>query len=120
MSSTRKPSRKKRESIMNKIILTLAGLLVLASCASTAHVGGLPAARLTFENYTPMTLNAATSTVTEDYEVANDPKDISGQFVVPPSEAVKLYAARRFLASGTGNGQFTISIEDARVHLEQL
>lgn len=107
---------------MNKFILSLMGIAALgiASCASTAHVGGIPPAALTFENYQPMTLNVASSTVTEDYAVQNDPKDISGQFILAPSEAVKRYGARRFPASGTGNGQFNISIEDARVYLEEL
>ena len=107
---------------MNKFILSLMGVAAigLAGCASTAHVGGIPQAALTFENYQPMTLNVATSSVVEDYEVQNDPKDISGQFILAPSEAVKRYGARRFPAAGTGNGQFTIAIEDARVHLEEL
>lgn len=109
---------------MNKKILMMAGVATLAisglaACTTNSHVGGLPLPRMTFENYAPVVLNVASSTVTESYEIANDPKDISSQFVVAPSEAVKAYAARRFPASGIGNGYFNIVIEDARVHLDE-
>lgn len=107
---------------MKKPLLLLASVaaLGLVSCATNSHVGGIPQAALTFENYQPMTLNVATSAVVEDYEIQSDPKDISGQFILAPSEAVKRYSVHRFPASGMGNGQFTIAIEDARVHLEEL
>jgi hypothetical protein len=110
---------------MNKKILMMAGVAGLAvtaitGCTTNSHVGGLPLARMTFENYAPVILNVSRSTVTENYEIQNDPKDISSQFVMAPSEAVKAYASRRFPASGIGNGQFSIIIEDARVHLNEV
>lgn len=106
---------------MNKIVLMAAvASIALYGCASTAHVGGEPAPRMAFENFAPITLQAQSSTVVENYEVRNDPKDVSGQFVVPPSEAVKQYVAKRFPANGMGNGRFLVEIEDARVHLDTI
>lgn len=106
---------------MNKFLLlaAVAGI-ALSGCTSTAHVGGIPGPRMTFENYMPVTLNVAAANVVENYEVMNDPNDVSGQFVVAPSEAIKQYAARRFQANGRGSGQFTLEIEDARVFLNEI
>lgn len=106
---------------MTKLTLMAAtAALTLYGCASTAHVGGLPSARLTFENYAPVALHVQNVSVTEDYAVPNDPQDISSQFVVAPAEAVRRYAAQRFRANGMGSGSLTISIEDARVHMTQI
>lgn len=106
---------------MNKFLLmaAVAGL-ALHGCSSTAHVGGLPAPRMTFENYAPIALHVQNINVVEKYEIANDPQDVSSQFVISPSDAVKRYAARRFSGNGMGNGQFNIEIEDARVHMNQI
>ncbi len=107
---------------MNKKILLLSAVAALSvvGCATNSHVAGVPGPRMTFENYAPVILNVAASRVIENYEVDNDPKDISGQFVVAPSEAIKQYAARRFPASGIGNGQFTIELQDARMYLNEI
>ncbi len=107
--------------MMNKFLLlaAVAGI-ALSGCSSTAHVDGIPGPRMTFENYRPVTLNVAAANVIENYEVMNDPNDVSGQFVVAPSEAIKQYAARRFQANGMGTGSFTIEIEDARVYLNEI
>lgn len=105
----------------NKIVLmmgSVAALVALTGCSTPS--AGLPPARLTFENYSPTMLNVQAASVVENYEIQNDPKDIAGQFVIAPSEAVKTYAARRFPASGMGSGRFIISIEDARVHLNEI
>lgn len=104
---------------MKKLLLTAAiAILALSACATPGD--GVPGPRLTFEHYAPMTLNVSSSAVSEHYEVPNDPQDVSGQFVVAPSEAIKQYAAHRFPANGRGNGLFTIEILDARVHLDTL
>jgi len=104
---------------MKRNLLGAAAIAVLA-IAGCAGGGGVPSPQLTFSNYAPIQLNVQSATVGESYLVPNDPKDISGQFVIAPAEAVKRYAANRFNARGTGNGSFTIVIEDARVHLRQI
>lgn len=105
---------------MKKILLmTAVATIAMHGCTGIRH-DGQPMPRLTFENYQPVMLNVQNSTVVEAYAGQADPQDIAGQFVVPPAEAVKQYAAKRFSAAGTGDGQFTIAIEDARVHLRSL
>ena len=103
---------------MKKSLLLTAAILALASC-ETSHPGGMPAPQLTFAQFTPQTLNVQSATVSEAYEITNDPKDISGQFVISPAEVVKRYAAQRYQASGAADGQFSILIEDARVHMRE-
>lgn len=106
---------------MKKILMTAAAVAVLAGgVAACANRGASTAPQLTFANYAPLTLNVQSSNVTEAYTNPNDPDDVSSQFVLAPAEAIKRYAANRFRASGTGNGQFTIEIQDSRVHLRQI
>lgn len=106
---------------MNKFILmAAAAAIALYGCTGISHPEGLPMPKMTFENYQPIMLNVQSSQVVEVYTQANDQQDIAGQFVVPPAEAVKQYAAKRFPASGVGDGQFMIAIEDARVHLRSI
>ena len=93
------------------------GILAVAACT---NIAASPAPQLTFANYQTQTLNVASSSVSEAYIMADDKQDVSEQFVVAPAEAVKRYAARRFQAAGTGDGYFTIAIEDARVHFRQI
>lgn len=102
---------------MKKSLLTFAAVAVLAACASHQ---GMPAPQLTFANYQTVMLNAQSAAVDEQYLQPNDPQDVSGQFVIAPSEAVKRYAAKRYQAVGSGTGIFTLVIEDARVHMRQL
>ncbi len=103
---------------MKKTLMITAAMIALASC-STSHPGGMPAPQLTFANFTPQRLNVQSATVSEAYEITNDPQDVSGQFVISPADAIKRYAAQRYQASGAGGGQFTILIEDARVHMRE-
>lgn len=102
---------------MKNILMSVAAVALLGAC-TYAHPESSP--RLTFSQYAPMTLNAQNVGVDEAYIQPNDPQDVSGQFVMAPSEAIKQYAARRFASSGAMDGQFTITIEDARVHLRQI
>jgi len=104
---------------MKTSLMTAAAIAVLA-VAGCAAQGGMPAPKLTFANYQPVNLNVQSATVVENYANPNDPQDVSSQFVLPLNEAVKRYAAARFAPSGTGNGQFTINITDARIHLRQI
>lgn len=104
---------------MKKIMMTVAAMALLTGC-TTSSPGGMPAPQLTFANYAPIRLNVQSSAVEEAYVNPNDPRDISGQFVISPAEAIKRYAEKRFQATGTGNGQFSIRIEDARVHLNEI
>ncbi|HEU4839368.1 MAG TPA: hypothetical protein VFS88_08160 [Micavibrio sp.] len=99
--------------------LGAAALAVLAAAGCT-NIAASPAPQLSFENYPPVSLNVATTNVEEAYILPNDKQDVSGQFVVSPTDAVKRYAARRFQASGVPGGYFTIAIEDARVHFRQI
>lgn len=106
---------------MKKILMTAAAIAVLAGgVAACANRGASTAPQLTFANYAPITLNVQTTDVTEAYVNPNDPDDVSSQFVLAPAEAVKRYAANRFKAAGTGDGRFTIEIQDSRVHLRQI
>lgn len=93
------------------------GILALAACT---NIAASPAPQLTFANYQTQTLNVATAGVDENLIMANDNQNVAEQFVVSPAEAVRRYAARRFQASGAGDGYFTITIEDARVHFRQI
>lgn len=106
---------------MKKILMGAASvaLLTITACAMS-HPEGMPAPQLTFAHFTPQKLNVQSASVSEAYENANDPNDISSQFVLSPADAVKRYAAQRFQAAGTGDGQFTILIEDARVHVREI
>jgi hypothetical protein len=101
------------------LLASAIGLMTVTGCANS-NVAGNAAPQLTFQNYQPITLNVQSATVEEAYLNANDPKDVSAQFVVSPAEAVKRYAAQRFKAQGMGNGFFTIAIEDSRVYLRQI
>lgn len=108
---------------MKKILMSVAAVAILAGGvgACTAYTsGGDPSPQLTFANYQPVQLNVARTGVEYAYETPNDPQDISGQFVVSPAEAVKRYAENRFVARGTPDGDFTVSILDARVHMTVL
>ena len=106
---------------MKKALLSVAVVAVLAGAAAcTNSTGGKLAPQLTFANYQPVTLNVQSTSFVDDFTVKNDPQDVSGQFVLPPGEAIKRYAANRYQASGTGSGQFTIAIEDSRVHVRQI
>lgn len=102
---------------MKKKLMAFAAVGVLASCA---NVHPAPSPQLTFANYAPVTLNAQTAEVVEAYETPNDPQDVSGQFVLAPSEAVKRYAANRWKAGTAPDGTFTITLQDARVHVNQI
>jgi hypothetical protein len=93
-----------------------AAVTLLAGCAAP----GSPSPQLTFANYEPVSLNVQTVAVTEAYINPNDPDNIASQFVLPPSEAVKRYAANRFKESSRADGEFAIAIEDARVHMRQI
>ncbi len=101
---------------MKQYLLCAGAIAMLAGCA----VPAAPAPQLTFANYAPVRLNAASADVQEAYISPNDPQDVAGQFVLPPADAVKRYAANRFNAAGGGSGVFSIVIEDARVHLKGL
>lgn len=106
---------------MRKILMTAAAVAVLAGgVAACANTNVSTAPQLTFSNYQPVTLNAGRVEAVEAFTVANDPDDVSGQFVVAPAEAVKRYAANRFRSGGSTDGQLTIAIEDSRVHLRQI
>lgn len=106
---------------MRKILMTAAAVAVLAGgVAACANTNVSTAPQLTFSNYQPVTLNAGRVESVEAFTVANDPDDVSGQFVVAPAEAVKRYAANRFRSGGSTDGQLTIAIEDSRVHLRQI
>jgi len=102
-----------------RYLLSAVAILALSACASTAHVEGAPSPRMTFENFAPMTLNVQAVDV-RGAAIQADPKDVSSQFVIPPDEAIRQYAARRFAAAGMGNGQFTLEIQDSRVHFRQI
>ena len=102
---------------MKKILMTAAAVALLVGCANT---NASTAPQLTFAHFTPISLNVQSSGVTEAYTNPNDPNDVSSQFVLAPSEAIKRYAANRFKASGAGNGQFTIEIQDSRVHIREI
>ncbi len=104
---------------MKKQLMTAAAIAILAVTGCAAGEG-MPSPKLTFANYQPVRLNVKSADVVENYSNVNDPQDVSSQFVVTPVEAVKRYAARRFAASGSGTGQFTIEITDSRVHLRQI
>lgn len=107
---------------MKKTLMSVAAIAILAGAAAcTSYTfGGDPTPQLTFANYQPVQLNVARTAVEEAYIMPNDPEDISGQFVVAPAEAVKRYAANRFQARGASDGDFTLTIEDARVHMTVL
>lgn len=102
---------------MKNILLSFAAIGTLAAC-TYAHPNASP--QLTFSQYTPMNLNAQNVGVEEAYIQPNDPQDVSGQFVLAPSEAIKRYAANRFHSSGATTGSFSVVIEDARVHMRQI
>lgn len=104
---------------MRHKLLGAAALAVLAVAGCT-NIAASPAPQLSFENYPAIPLNVATANVEEAYILQGDKQDVSSQFVVSPAEAVRRYAAKRFQARGTPGGYFTISIEDARVHFQQI
>lgn len=101
------------------LMMAAVAAVTLYACTGVRHPGQ-PMPKLTFENYQPVMLNVQNSTVVEAYAGQADPQDIAGQFVVPPADAVKQYAAKRFPANGMGDGHFTITIEDARVHMRSI
>lgn len=103
-----------RKTLLGAVAL---GVLAIAGCT---NIAASPAPQLSFENYTPQSLNVASVSVEDAYILPDDKQDVSGQFVVSPAEAVKRYAAKRFQARGAGSGFFTIAIEDARVHFRQI
>ncbi|MFA5591919.1 MAG: hypothetical protein WC989_01215 [Micavibrio sp.] len=93
------------------------GLIGIAACTSGPLT---PTLQLTFENYQTMPLQVRNVTVQEAYIAADDPDNVASQFVLPPAEAVKRYANKRFSAQGIGDGHLTFVIEDARVHMRQI
>ena len=93
------------------------GLFYVSGC-TTAHPTQSP--QLTFENYAPISLNVLATNIQESYKNKIDEKDVSGQFVLAPSEAIKKYAQNRFKAAGAGDGQFTIDIQESFVHMRQI
>lgn len=97
--------------------MSAVAVLGFAGCAT---YDGQPSPTLSFENYAPVMLNVQGMNIQEDYLVKSDPKDVAGQFVIPPNEAIRQYISRRFQSSGTGSGQFNVVIEDARVHFNEL
>lgn len=104
---------------MKKTLLAAASVAVLSlSACASADVATSP--QLTFQNYETVKLNVQSTAVEERYIQPNDPKNIASQFVVTPADAVKRYAAKRFQAGNAADGAFTITIEDARVHMRQL
>jgi hypothetical protein len=104
---------------MKKMLLIAAAVSALSvSACSSADVATSP--QLTFQNYETVMLNVQAVRVEENYIQPNDPKNVASQFVVSPADAVKRYAAKRFQAGGAGDGAFTITIEDARVHMRQI
>ncbi|PZQ48090.1 MAG: hypothetical protein DI551_02120 [Micavibrio aeruginosavorus] len=104
---------------MKKILLGAAAVALLGAGACTIN-GAKPAPQLSFANYQPVTLNVMSADVVESFNNANDAQDVSSQFVITPAEAVRRYAGNRWKASGSGDGTFTIVIEDSRVHVRQI
>lgn len=106
---------------MKKMLLSCAAVgLLLTGCASTPSDMGMPAPQMTFQQFSPLMLNVQSASVVDAYIQSSDPQDVSGQFVLPPAEAVKRYAAQRYRANGAGTGQFVIAIEDARIHVREI
>lgn len=104
---------------MKKMLLTAAAVAALSVQACTsADIATSP--QLTFQNYETVTLNVQNVAVEENYINPNDPQNVASQFVVSPADAVKRYAAKRFQSGGAMDGAFTITIEDARVHMRQI
>lgn len=102
---------------MKTRLLGFAAVCVLGAC-TYAHPEQSP--QLTFSQFAPIVLNAQNVGIEEGYRGVTDSDDISGQFVLAPSEAVKRYAANRFRPGSAPDGVFTIAIDDARMHLRQL
>ncbi len=98
-------------------LLAFGAALALSACA-VAHPQSAP--QLTFANYTPITLNVLESNVGETYKGKTRGDDVSGQFVMAPSEAVKAYAANRFRSNNVGDGVFTLDIEESFVTVRQI
>ncbi len=104
---------------MKKALLGACALALLAG-AGCANNAGPPAPQLTFAQYQPIVLNVQSAGVSEQYINPNDPQNMASQFVVPPAEAIKRYAAQRYRALPASSGNFDIVIEDARVHMRQI
>ncbi len=102
---------------MKSRLLGFAAVCVLGAC-TYAHPEQSP--QLTFSQFAPIVLNAQNVGIQEGYRGVSDAQDVSGQFVLAPSEAVKRYAANRFRAGNAPDGAFTIAIDDARLHLRQI
>lgn len=99
------------------MLLSFGAALALSACA-VAHPQSTP--QLTFANYTPLSLSVQSANVVETYKTKTRADDVSGQFVMAPSEAVKAYAANRFKAAGAPDGAFTLDIEETFVTVRQI
>ncbi len=102
---------------MKNILLCFAAVGTLAAC-TYAHPAQSP--QLTFDQYTAISLNAQNVTVQDTPLNPNDVADVSGQFVLSPYEAIKRYSANRFQSSGAQGGEFTLAIDDSRIHFRQI
>jgi hypothetical protein len=102
---------------MKNIFLAFTAMATLAAC-TVAHPVASP--QLTFANYTPIPLNVQSADVAESFKSKTVQGDISGQFVLAPSEAVKRYGANRFKGGVGADGQFTLDIQDSFVTVKQI
>lgn len=105
----------KRKILLSSCLVAIS--LFGAGCA-ISHPAKPP--QLTFANYTPIILNVQTPTVLETFKSKTDTADVSGQFVMSPSEAFKTYAASRFKGGGAMGGEFTLDIQESFVHITQI
>ncbi len=76
--------------------------------------------QLTFANYAPVYLNVSQVQILDGFRGKSNSSDVSGQFVMPPNEAIKTYASRRFQNNGMGDGQFILDIEESFVNFRQI
>ncbi len=100
------------------ILTAFTALTLLAGCSST-NLDGRPMPEFAYQGMRPVALNVSAVDFVLNYNPGADPKDVSGRFVISPTEALRRYTAQRYTAAG-GTQTLRVMVDDASMHLRQI
>lgn len=101
-----------------QILSAVAALSLLAGCSST-NLDGRPMPEFAYQTMRPVALNVNSVDFVLNYNPGADPQDVSGRFVISPTEALRRYTAQRYTAAG-GTQTLRIMVDDASMRLREI
>lgn len=99
----------------------ICGVFILwgvTGCTSTTMGDGKPVPDMTFEHIEPLLLRVASIDIINNYDPAQDDKDVSNSLPTPPDIILRRYAERKFKADDFSE-TLKFVIEECYVHLHE-